>query len=133
MDSDPIKHVENITWGRPWEVRAGGTSGPPLVFIGGLWGTVCLDGFSTTAAEFFCRNLLSGGDGIAPISHEQVRYPGKPDQQLPVLLTDVQCDENAVSVADCTSGPMGYSNCPSGDDVYLSCGFWYVPPTDPSK
>ena len=108
--------------GWPWGLRDGGTHGPPLVFIGGLWGTVCFDGFNITknAAKFFCRNLSSGGDGIAPINHEQVRYPGNPDQ-LPVLLTDVQCDENAVSVADCTSGPMGYSNCPSGDDVYISC------------
>ena len=125
--------MENVTWGEPYEQRMGGMSGPPLVYIGGLWGTVCFDRFDNTTAEFFCKNLASGGHGVEPVNHQEVRFEGKPYQQLPVLLTDVQCDENAATVADCTSGPMGYSNCPSGNDVYLSCGWWYVPPTDPSK
>ena len=120
-----MKHVENITWGEPFERLGGSENGPLLVYIGGLWGTVCFDGFDENAVIFFCENLVSGGYGIdvERVNHEEVRFKGKPEQQLPVLLTNVQCDENAATPDDCTSGPMGYSNCPSGDDVKLVCSF----------
>ena len=130
LDSNPIKHVNAFKWANPDEWKAGGHTGPPLVNIGGIWGTVCLDGFDQNAAEFFCRNLSTSGRFVEPISHSAVetRYG-----TYPVLLTNVQCIANAASVLDCTSGPMGYASCSSGNDVQLSCAFYYVPPTTPGS
>ena len=99
----------------------GGGWGAPLVYIGGLWGSICFDGFDGNASNFFCRNLRwQSSDRFEPIPHNQVssNITGLP---VPVLLTNVQCNENATTVDDCTSGPMGYSNCPSGDDVKIFC------------
>ena len=42
----------------------------------------------------------------------------------PVLLTNVQCQPNATTVNDCTSGPMGFANCASGNDTYLACDIY---------
>ena len=121
LDSDPIKHVTNITLGDPKIERIGFASGPPLVYIGGLWGSICYDGFDENAAEFFCRSLgWRYSQRFEAIDHKVVRYPGK-SQQVPVLLTNVQCNENATTIDDCTSGPMGYSNCESGEDVKVYC------------
>ena len=121
MDSNPVQHVIGIKWGDPWTIyRMGGATGPPLVNIGGLWGTVCYDGFNENAANFFCENLMSGGNIDGFINHEELEKNGT----YPVLLTNVQCNENAQSVDDCTSGPMGYENCASGNDVVISCGLW---------
>ena len=113
-----------IKWGDPWTIhRIGGATGPPLVNIGGLWGTVCFDGLNENAANFFCEKIYSGflvgGNIDGSISHEELETHGT----YPVLLTDVKCNENAQSVEDCTSGPMGYDNCASGNDVLISCGF----------
>ena len=125
FDSDPIQHVSEIKWGEPTEHRMGGATGPPIVNIGGIWGTVCVDGFDENAAEFFCRNLMTGGAEISSISHKEVELQGQ-FQEYPVL-TDVQCQPDAKTVRDCTSGPMGVSNCASGNDVVLTCQLYFDP------
>ena len=104
--------------------RMGGATGPVKVKIGGIWGTVCVDNLDENAAEFFCRNLMTGGSEISSISHKELELQG----EYPVLLTDVQCKEDAMTVRDCTSGPMGFSNCASGNDTVLTCQFYYIPP-----
>ena len=94
---------------------------PLLVNIGGIWGTVCYDDFDEAAAEFFCRNLeMPGAFFYDPIEHKDVQ-----DEygEYPVLLTNVKCTEGADSVHDCTSGPMGYAYCSSGQDLVLGCGY----------
>ena len=123
LDSNPIQHVIDFNWlNLLMTYLYGGATGPPLVNIGGLWGTVCYDGFDENAANFFCQKLYPGfhvaGSVNGSISHEELEMYGT----YPVLLTDVQCNENAQSVDDCTSGPMGYDNCASGNDVLISCG-----------
>ena len=127
LDSNPIHHVNAFTWANPGEGPYGGHTGPPLVNIGGIWGTVCFDGFDQNAAEFFCRNLMTGGHLVEPISHSVVETSYG---TYPVLLTNVQCIEHAASVADCTSGPMGYASCSSGKDIQLTC-ILGTPPTIP--
>ena len=123
LDSDPIKYVDEIQWGEPLLLGTlADETGPVLVNIGGLWGTICFDGFDDNAAEFFCKKVArQNALGFEAISHNEVRYPFR-DNQLPVLLTNVQCNENATTVDDCSSGPMGFSNCPSGNDVAIHCG-----------
>ena len=104
----------------------GGATGPPIVNIGGKWGTVCADNFGENAAEFFCRNLMTGGAEISSISHKKVELHGE-FQEYPVL-TDVQCQPDAESFRDCTSGHMGFSNnCTSGKDVVLACQLYFDP------
>ena len=128
LDSDPIKHVTDIAWGNPNEQLLGGGWGARLVYIGGLWGSICFDGFDENAADFFCGNLnWWRSTSFEPISHNRVssNITGLP---VPVLLTNVKCNENATTIDDCTSGPMGYSNCASGEDVIVHCGLW--PPAD---
>ena len=99
--------------------------GVPLVYIGGLWGSICFDGFDGNAADFFCRNLgWLGSSRFESIPHKEVssKLYNITGLVIPVLLTNVQCNENAASVDDCISGPMGFSNCPSGNDVAIHCG-----------
>ena len=118
LDSNPIMHVNDFKYadGIP---TVGGHVGVPLVNIGGVFGTVCFDGFDDNAAEFFCEKLgwTDSGD-VEPISHDDVEAEYG---TYPVLLTNVKCTENATSVLDCTSGPMGYASCSSGNDVQLGC------------
>ena len=137
LDSDPIKHVNSFRWANEmppgWVVD--GHRGPPLVEIGGIWGTDCFDGFDQNASEFFCRNLmmvsnLTVEDFREPINHDEVQ---ELYGEYPVLLTDVQCAENAQNVDDCTSGPMGYASCSSGNDIQIGCGLWYNQPTMPPE
>ena len=124
LDSDPIKYVDEIQWGSPLIVSGANEDGPALVNIGGLWGTICFDGFNYFAAKIFCKNLArQNTKGFHVINHDEVRsQTSLSDNQLPVLLTNVRCNENATTVDDCSSGPMGYSNCPSGKDVAVICG-----------
>ena len=68
----------------------------------------------------------TGGRADGPISHKEV---DKNYGTYPVLLTNVQCIEKAQSVLDCTSGPMGYASCSSGNDVVLGCALYYDPTT----
>ena len=122
LNSDPIRYVDEIQWGSPLLISGADEDGPALVNIGGLWGTICFDGFNQNAAEFFCKKLArQNAKSFHEISHDEVRYPPN-DNQLPVLLTNVQCNENAMTVDDCSSDPMGYSNCPSDKDVAVICG-----------
>ena len=128
LDSNPIKHVQDFKFANGND-GIGGHVGPPLVNIGDIWGTVCFDGFDENAAEFFCRSIgWSGGRDVEPISHAEVEalYGA-----YPVLLTNVKCTENAQSVLDCTSGPMGYASCSSGNDVELGCALFA--PTNPGN
>ena len=118
LDSNPIKFVNNFTWADNTE-PVGGHVGVPLVEIGGIWGTVCFDGFDENAAEFFCDKLNWYALGnFEPTSHDDVEAEYG---TYPVLLTNVNCTENAQSVHDCTSGPMGFASCSSGNDVQLGC------------
>ena len=120
LDSDPIHHVSGIEWGPGTDQRIGGATGPLLVNIGGIEGTVCVDNFDEHAATFFCSNLMTGGGEISSISHKSLEAYG----EYPILLTNVQCQANATTVNDCTSGPMGYSNCASGNDTVLTCALY---------
>ena len=118
LDSNPIKFVNNFTWADD-NFTTGGHVGVPLVNIGGIWGTVCFDGFDENAAKFFCEKLHWADLGdFQPISHDEVEAVYG---TYPVLLTNVQCTVNAQSVLNCTSGPMGYASCSSGNDLQLSC------------
>jgi len=98
-----------------------GQYGPILVNIGGIWGTVCYDDFDDATAEFFCELLELPYIDYAFYSHEDVQ---EIYGEYPVLLTNVKCAENATLFDDCTSGPMGYAACNSGNDVELSCGYF---------
>ena len=130
LDSNPIHHVNAFKWTNPNDTLLGGHTGTPLVNIAGIWGTICSDGFDENAAEFFCRSLgWTGGRADEPVSHDEVEALYG---TYPVLLTNVQCTVNAQSVLDCTSGPMGYASCSSGNDVKLGCMLYYNPTTPPT-
>ena len=131
LDSNPIKFVNDFNWTNFDGSGIGGHVGVPIVNIGGIWGTVCSDGFDENAAEFFCRSLRwTGGRAVEPISHDEVEALYG---TYPVLLTNVQCTVNAQSVLDCTSGPMGYASCSSGNDLKLGCMLYYDPTTPPTS
>ena len=118
LDSNPIKFVNDFNWTIPGS-RPGGYDSVPIVEIGGIWGTVCFDGFDENAAKFFCEKLGWNALGnFEPTSHADVEAKYG---TYPVLLTNVKCAENAQSVLDCSSGPMGFASCSSGNDVELAC------------
>ena len=123
LDSNPIKFVNDFKWADN-NTTFGGHVGVPLVNIGGIWGTVCFDDFDENGAKFFCEKLGWNALGdFEPKSHDDVEAEYGTH---PVLLTNVQCAENAQSVFDCTSGPMGFASCSSGNDLQLGC--MLVPP-----
>jgi len=84
------------------------------VYHNGVWGTVCDDGFTDTAARVVCNMLLyqQGGKFIGN------RYGAGVGT---IWLDDVQCRGTEVSITNCQHRGWGRHNCDHNNDVSVSC------------
>ena len=83
------------------------------VFYNGIWGTVCGDYWDLNDAKVVCRQLGFEGALVAVVSSE---FSGKK-----VWLSNVQCERNESSLADCAHSRWGRVRCPSRKDAGVVC------------
>ncbi|KAF6096411.1 serine protease 12 [Phyllostomus discolor] len=97
---------------------AGGRSeheGRVELFHAGQWGTVCGDQWDDMDAEVVCRQL--GLSGVAR-AWTQAHFGAGAG---PVLLDEVRCTGNELSVEQCPKSPWGEHDCGHGEDAGVSC------------
>ncbi|XP_053317413.1 neurotrypsin [Spea bombifrons] len=96
----------------------GGTSayeGRIEVYHSGQWGTVCDDQWDDADAEVVCRQLGFGGVAKA---WNQAHFG---EGAGPILLDEVQCTGNELSIEECQRSPWGEHNCGHKEDAGVSC------------
>ncbi|RMC13551.1 hypothetical protein DUI87_08627 [Hirundo rustica rustica] len=97
---------------------AGGSNtheGRVEVYHGGQWGTVCDDQWDDADAEVVCRQLGLGGVAKA----WSQAYFG--EGSGPVLLDEVQCTGNELSIEQCPKNSWREHNCGHKEDAGVSC------------
>ncbi|XP_066240409.1 neurotrypsin [Saccopteryx leptura] len=97
---------------------AGGSSvreGRVELYRAGQWGTVCDDQWDDADAEVVCRQL--GLSGIAKAWH-RARFG---EGSGPVLLDEVRCTGNELSIEQCARSGWGEHNCGHQEDAGVSC------------
>ncbi|XP_030853316.1 uncharacterized protein LOC115929142 [Strongylocentrotus purpuratus] len=101
------------------EVRlVGGTSdseGRVEVSYNGEWGTVCDDAWDTNDASVVCRSLGFAG------ALEAVSSAGFGQGIGTIVLDDVNCSGNELSLFECSNGGLGVSNCGHSEDAGVRC------------
>ncbi|XP_036892195.1 neurotrypsin [Sturnira hondurensis] len=85
------------------------------LFHAGQWGTVCDDQWDDADAEVVCRQL--GFSGVAR-AWTQAHFGAGAG---PVLLDEVRCTGNELSVDQCPKSPWGEHDCGHGEDAGVSC------------
>ncbi|XP_069486856.1 neurotrypsin [Ambystoma mexicanum] len=85
------------------------------VYHSGQWGTVCDDQWDDADAEVVCRQLGLGGVAKAWSRAHFGEGSG------PVLLDEVQCTGNELSIEQCTKSTWGEHNCGHKEDAGVSC------------
>ncbi|XP_072013340.1 scavenger receptor cysteine-rich domain-containing protein DMBT1-like [Amphiura filiformis] len=84
------------------------------IYHGGEWGTVCDDDFSLVDGGVACRQLgFSGAESIEDPTNYAITNP--------ILMDNVGCTGNEVSLADCPFPGWGINNCGHSEDVILVC------------
>ncbi|XP_043272593.1 uncharacterized protein [Venturia canescens] len=103
----------------PFELRLanGSTSleGRVEVRHHGVWGTVCDDDFTQTAAQVICNSLGYGGPAVA--KKDGYFGPG----EGPIWLDEVFCRGNETQVYKCDRNAWGITNCDHNEDVGVMC------------
>ncbi|NXS01943.1 NETR protein, partial [Oxylabes madagascariensis] len=97
---------------------AGGSNayeGRVEVYHGGQWGTVCDDQWDDADAEVVCRQL--GFGGVAKAWSQAYFGEGSG----PVLLDEVQCTGNELSIEQCPKSSWREHNCGHKEDAGVSC------------
>ncbi|XP_074548437.1 HHIP-like protein 1 [Halichoeres trimaculatus] len=87
------------------------------VFVGGEWGTVCDDLWTTNNAAVVCRQL---GFRFALKAAKNSEFGEGRD--LRILLDDVQCDGSENTLLDCKHAGVGTHNCAHYEDAGVICG-----------
>ena len=112
-------HSQDVSVSCYDEVRLVGDSGSRgrlEVYHNGIWGTVCDNGFTDTAARVVCYSLGYGytGQFIGNV------YGAGSGQ---IWLDNVHCSgwEGEAHVAECRHNGWGRHNCSHSDDVSLTC------------
>uniref|UniRef100_A0A8C1M730 Neurotrypsin n=1 Tax=Cyprinus carpio TaxID=7962 RepID=A0A8C1M730_CYPCA len=90
------------------------------VFHAGQWGTVCDDQWDDNDAEVVCRQLGLGGIAKAWVGAYFGAGSGR------VLLDEVSCTGNELSIEQCPKTAWGEHNCDHTEDAGVSC----IPLTD---
>ncbi|NXF96623.1 NETR protein, partial [Eubucco bourcierii] len=85
------------------------------VYHDGKWGTICDDQWDDQDAEVVCRQLgLSGNPKALSWAHY-----GKGSG--PILLDEVECSGNELSLDQCKKSDWGQQNCDHIEDAGVSC------------
>ncbi|NXU16318.1 NETR protein, partial [Pardalotus punctatus] len=85
------------------------------VYHDGKWGTICDDQWDDRDAEVVCRQL--GLSGI-PKALSWAHYG---QGSGPILLDEVQCSGNELSLDQCKKSDWGQQNCDHIEDAGVSC------------
>uniref|UniRef100_G3T023 Neurotrypsin n=1 Tax=Loxodonta africana TaxID=9785 RepID=G3T023_LOXAF len=85
------------------------------VYHAGQWGTVCDDQWDDADAEVICRQL--GLSGIAKAWNQAYFGEGSG----PVMLDEVRCTGNELSIEQCPKSSWGEHNCGHREDAGVSC------------
>ena len=111
----------NIRFSFYLKVRlVGGTTtdeGRVEVFHGGVWGTICDDGWDLNDANVVCRELGYGG---ATKAFRRSTFGRTFGQE--VLLDDVGCTGEEDTVFDCEHRGLGTHNCWFFEHAGVRCG-----------
>ena len=84
--------------------------------VGGVWGTVCSNGWDINDAQVVCRMLNLSAATAAP------RYAAFGEGRGPIWLAYVQCTGNENSLLDCTHNGLGNNYCGHYYDAGVVCG-----------
>ncbi|RDD45645.1 Deleted in malignant brain tumors 1 protein [Trichoplax sp. H2] len=109
------------TTAKDGDLRLASTSvykGIVQVFYNGTWGTICRPSYSSSFGRHICQQL--GYNSAASNQAKATYFTG----YGPVLLTDVDCRTNDLSIAHCNT--PGWYNVPSNcndhsQDLYVDC------------
>ncbi|NXQ97312.1 NETR protein, partial [Sagittarius serpentarius] len=85
------------------------------IYHAGQWGTVCDDQWDDADAEVVCRQLGLGG--IAKAWSQAYFGEGSG----PVLLDEVRCTGNELSIEQCPKSSWQEHNCGHKEDAGVSC------------
>ncbi|CAJ1059209.1 deleted in malignant brain tumors 1 protein-like [Xyrichtys novacula] len=107
-----------------FQVRLSGSesscSGRVEVFINGIKGTVCNDGWDLQEAEVVCRELNCGKAVDTP------KGPVFGDGSGPIWLNGVSCSGGERSLSQCRRNGFGKRNCGHGEDAAVICSGFQV-------
>ncbi|NXT52930.1 NETR protein, partial [Pluvianellus socialis] len=85
------------------------------VYHDGRWGTICDDQWDDRDAEVVCRQLgLSGNPKALSWAHYG-------QGSGPILLDEVECSGNELSLDQCKKSDWGQQNCDHIEDAGVSC------------
>ncbi|NWX77397.1 NETR protein, partial [Alca torda] len=85
------------------------------VYHDGKWGTICDDQWDDQDAEVVCRQLgLSGNPKALSWAHYG-------QGSGPILLDEVECSGNELSLDQCKKSDWGQQNCDHIEDAGVSC------------
>ncbi|NXN26110.1 NETR protein, partial [Nycticryphes semicollaris] len=85
------------------------------VYHDGKWGTICDDQWDDRDAEVVCRQLgLSGNPKALSWAHYG-------QGSGPILLDEVECSGNELSLDQCKKSDWGQQNCDHIEDAGVSC------------
>lgn len=86
------------------------------LYHGGVWGTVCDDGWDSRESTVVCRELgLGDVDTDAPLGHIKKSSTGKQ------WLDDVVCVGTEKKFSECQHLPWGVTNCKQDESTVLRC------------
>ena len=84
--------------------------------VGGVWGTVCDDGWDINDAQVVCRMLNLSAATAAP------RYAAFGEGRGPIWLDDLGCTGTENSLINCSHYGLGSHNCRHHEDAGVVCG-----------
>ncbi|NXX20807.1 NETR protein, partial [Podargus strigoides] len=85
------------------------------VYHDGKWGTICDDQWDDRDAEVVCRQLGLSGNAKALSWAHYGQGSG------PILLDEVECSGNELSLDQCKKSDWGQQNCDHIEDAGVSC------------
>ncbi|NXW63172.1 HIPL1 protein, partial [Eurystomus gularis] len=94
----------------------GRSRGRVEVYINGEWGTVCDDGWSSSAAAVVCRQL-----GFPYVVRASKKAEFGEGTSLRILLDDVQCFGQEKTLLECSHADVGTHNCSHEEDAGVVC------------
>ena len=94
-----------------------GRSGRVEVFANGQWGTVCDDSWDINDARVVCRQLGFADAEASYFGFEHNFGQGTGE----ILLDDVACTGNEMSLLDCPNNGLGNHNCSHSEDAGVLC------------